>query len=67
MAVKYETIRERLLKEADSLAANAETEKKLSLLSESNAVRKRSGEYSGYIEEGKRKIAKLECKLKALV
>lgn len=64
---QWEKVRERLSKEADDLATTAEKEKKMSMLSESNATRKRCSEYLGYIEKGKDKIAQLEKKLKTCI
>lgn len=55
---------DRYMKRADELAVKAETDKKMSLISESNASRKRAREILEQLEVVSAKILKLESQLK---
>lgn len=62
--VKWEKAHERLSKEADELALQAEKEKKMSLLVDSNSSRKRASEFTEYLQNSRNKVQKLEDKIK---
>lgn len=66
LKIKWMNSCERYRKKADELALRAEKEKKMSLVAESNASRKRALEFQEHSEEANTKIMKLESELKKM-
>ena len=57
----------RMLQETDELAYRAQKEKKVTLIAESNALRKRAEQFKCSLERTAEKVKKMETEMKAMV